>query len=298
MVAGALYRRLGEWVNIPAFLAIAVWGSTYWVVKVLVRDDFSPLSLAAMRVVLGAAVLFLALLVMEKDWQVGKRDLPLLALLGLCGLVVFQVFFVEGLKYTTASNASAVMSTSPIFAAITVVLTRVDELRWRTVAGIILAFAGVALVTQKEGLSLGVESGLLGETFSLLAAIGWGIFVAMQMPLLKRYSPLKVMTYATIFGSIFILPFTTSDLLAQDWGSVSPLGWALAIYYVIISGCVAMILYGRGVRNWGPAKTSAYSYLNPIFGIFSGVLFLGESMVPVQVVGILAVFVGLALARR
>lgn len=298
MVAGNLQQRVAEWVNIPAFLAVALWGSTYVVIKIAVRDHFTPLNLAAMRLVLGAIVLFLILLILEKDWRIERKDIPMMALLGLTGLAAFQILFIEGLKYTTASNSSVVVSTSPIFAAITILITRVDNLRWRTAAGIVLAFGGVALVAQREGLRLGQESGLLGDIFTLLAAISWGFFVAVQTPILRRHSPLKVMTYATIFGSVFVLPFTAGDLLAQDWGAVSLEGWGLGIYYVIASGVVATILWSRGIRNWGPAKTSVYSYLNPFFGIVSGMLFLGERLVAVQVVGTLAIFMGLALARK
>ena len=297
MVATAPRGRLGELVNIPALLAVALWGSTYLVIKIAVRD-FSPLTLAAMRVVLGAVVLFVALLIMEKDWKLDRKDLLVVAVLGLSGLAAFQIFFIEGLKHTTASNSSVVVSTSPIFAAIAVILTRVDELRWRTLAGILLAFGGVALVAQREGLSLGAESGLLGDIFTLLSAMAWGIFVAVQTPLLRRHSPLKVMTYATIFGSVFVIPFTAPDLLAQDWGAVSLEGWGLAVYYIIISGFVATILWSRAIKSWGPARTSAYSYLNPIFGILSGVIFLEERLVAVQIVGTVAVFGGLALARK
>lgn len=297
MVATTPRGRLGELVNIPALLAVALWGSTYLVIKIAVRD-FSPLTLAAMRVVLGAVVLFVALLIMEKDWKLDRKDLLVVAVLGLSGLAAFQIFFIEGLKHTTASNSSVVVSTSPIFAAIAVILTRVDELRWRTLAGILLAFGGVALVAQREGLSLGAESGLLGDIFTLLSAMAWGIFVAVQTPLLRRHSPLKVMTYATIFGSVFVIPFTAPDLLAQDWGAVSLEGWGLAVYYIIISGFVATILWSRAIKSWGPARTSAYSYLNPIFGILSGVIFLEERLVAVQIVGTVAVFGGLALARK
>ncbi len=298
MVTPSLHTRVGEWVNIPAFLAIALWGSTFVIVKVTVRDHLSPLSLAAMRVALSAAVLFVALWAVEKDWKVDRKDLPLLALLGFSGMALFQIFFIEGLKRTTAGNSSVVAATSSIFAVITVALFRVEDLRWKTIAGIILALSGVALVAQREGLSLGTESGLLGDIFTLIAAMGWGVFVAVQMPLFKRYSPLKIMTWASIFGSIFILPFTGSTLLAEDWGSLSLTGWGLAIYYVIVSGFAATILWSRGVRNWGPSKTSVYSYLNPVFGILSGVVLLGERLVAVQIAGVLAVFVGLALARK
>lgn len=297
MVATSLSGRAAQWVNIPAFLAVALWGSTYLSIKITVPEHFSALSLAGLRVVLGAAALFVILAIIEKDWKVEKSDLPLFAVLGVSGLAVFQIFFIEGLRYSTASNVSVVVATSPLFAAIVVALTRVDDLRLRTVAGTLLALTGIAFVSQR-GLDLGAENRLLGDVFTLIAAIGWGIFVAVQMPLFKRYSPLKVMTWATIFGSVFILPFTWNDLAEEDWGAVSMAGWGLATYYVVISGVVATILWSRGIKNWGPAKTSVYSYLNPLFGILSGVLFLGERMAPVQVAGTLAVFIGLALARK
>ncbi|MDP2659892.1 MAG: EamA family transporter [Dehalococcoidia bacterium] len=288
---------LGRWVNIPALLAVIFWGSTYVVIKVIMMDGLSPLSLAVLRVGFGAVLLFGALMITEKDWGVAVKDLPVLALLGLTGLAIFQIFFTVSLKYITASTASVLVSISPLIVAIVVILTRFDVLRWRTVAGILVAFGGVALVAQREEFSFGNEA-LVGDIFCLVSAVGWGIYVAIQIPLLRRYSTTKVMAYAAGFGTIFILPFTAGDLLTQDWGRISLPGWGLIVYYVVISGYVATVLWSRGIRNWGPARTSAYSYLNPIFGIVSGMIFLGEAMVPIQLVGTVAVFVGLALARR
>ncbi len=297
MVGKEVPSGINQWINVPALLAVLFWGSTFLVVKLIVQDHLSPLSLAALRIVFGGLLLFAALMLTEKDWGVDIKDLPLLALIGLCGLVIFQIFFTLAVKYTTIGNVSVVVSTSPIIVAIIVMLTRVDTLRWRIAAGILLAFGGIALIAQREGLSF--ESGaLLGDIFSLVAAIGWGIYGAGQTSLLRRYSPTKVMAYAAAFGTVFILPVTYQDLMNQNWGAISVPGWTLIVYYVVMSGYVATVLYSRGIRSWGPARTSMYSYLNPIFGIVSGVIFLGESMVAIQVVGTLAVFAGLALARR
>jgi len=288
---------LGRWINIPALLAVTFWGSTYVVIKLIMMESLSPLSLAVLRVGIGAALLFGVLMITEKDWSVALKDLPVLALLGLTGLAIFQIFFTVSLKYISAGTASVLVSISPLIVAIVVILTGFDVLRWRTVAGILVAFGGVALVAQREELSFGNEA-LIGDIFCLVSAVAWGIYVAVQIPLLRRYSTTKVMAYAAGFGTIFILPFTVGDLMTQNWGAISLPGWGLIVYYVVISGYVAMVLWSRGIRSWGPARASVYSYLNPIFGIVSGMIFLGEAMVPVQLVGTVAVFVGLGLARR
>ncbi len=297
MVSQKATSGIGQWINIPALLATIFWGSTFVVVKLIVRDQISPLSLAVLRIFFGAMILFAVVMFMEKDWRVAKKDLPMLALLGLSGLAIFQAFFTASLQYTTASNSSVVLATSPIIVAIIVVVTRIDTLRWRIVAGIILAFGGVALVAQREGFNFENQA-LIGDILSLVAAIGWGVYGAGQTALLKRYSATKVMAYAAAFGTVFILPFTAQDLINQDWDAVSLAGWGLIVYYIVVSGYIATVLWSMGLRSWGPARTSMYSYLHPIFGILGGVIFLGESMVAIQIAGTIAVFAGLALARR
>lgn len=297
MATVTLRSRVAEWINISALISVALWGTTYVVVKIAVQNYLFPLSVAFSRSLLGALTLFLVLLFTEKDLKVARRDLPLLALLGIAGMTIFQIFFAEGLKYTTASNSSVVVGTSPIFVAIIVLLTRVDRLRWRTVFAIILAFAGVALVAQIGDMNF-ASGASRGDIFSLIAAVGWGIFGALQTPLFKRYSPLKITAYASAFGTLFMVPFAANDLVAQNWLAVPPQAWALLLYYGVASGFLATLLWSRAIRSWGPSKTSVYSYLNPVFGIISGVLILGEVLAPVQVVGMLGVFVGLVLARK
>lgn len=291
-------RGIAQQVNLSALGAVVFAASNLLVIKLIFQDGLAPLALASLRVGLGAVTLFLVVMMTEKEWGVAKRDLPLLALVGLSGLAISQTTYIEALKHTTASNVAVLLSISPMVTVAIVVLTRADSLRWRAVAGIVLAFAGAALVAQKDGFDLRGGDGLLGDMLSIVSAIAWGVYLVLQAPLLQRYSLTKVMAYGMAFGMLFILPASIPDLAGQSWDRLSLQTWGLVAFYVFGSGLTITMLWGRANRDWGATKSNVYNYLHPVFGILVGMAFLGESMAAVQIAGTVAVLAGLALAQR
>ena len=96
------------------FLATVLWGSDYLFAKIALRE-VSPLSFAAIRTLISTGVLFPIFLRQENEWGVKTRHLVCLAGLALLGTFLNRIFWSAGIDLTTASNASLLSTTSPIF---------------------------------------------------------------------------------------------------------------------------------------------------------------------------------------
>jgi drug/metabolite transporter (DMT)-like permease len=80
------------------------------------------------------------------------------------------------------------------------------------------------------------------------------------------------------------------------WRSVSWGAWTGLVYGATVGMVMAMALWGRSIHRLGPKQTMIYVYLEPVSAVVIAAAVLGESLRPIQAVGALLTFVGIALA--
>ena len=278
------------------FLATVLWGSDYLFAKIALRE-VSPLSFAAIRTLISTAVMFPIFIRSEKEWRVKPRDLLYLLGLGLLGTFINRVCWSVGIDFTTASNASLLSTTSPIFVLLISFFLFRTAVSWRAALGILLSFAGVSLVIQGDWKEWAKGGGnVWGDLLLLLASLTWAFFTVLAKFLMKEYSSLKVTAYIMLIGSILFMPFLPNER-AGGWSGVSLLGWFSVFYVAFTGNFLAYFFWMRGIQNIGPMRTILYSYLTPITAILFAVPFLGETLTAGQIWGALIVFAGIFLAR-
>src|SRR5918993_6086072 len=90
--------------------------------------------------------------------------------------------------------------------------------------GVGLSILGVGIVFY-EG--LGAEgTSLAGDLFVLLAAMAFGSYTVLSMPVLERHSPLTVATYSLLFGGLFVLLASSPYLTGFGGGGGGIGAWA------------------------------------------------------------------------
>ena len=97
--------------------------------------ETKTLALCATPILLGLAYWLERKIPAKKDW-------PYLALLGFLGVFLNQILFLNGLNWTTASNASILMPSIPVFASLTAAILGIERLNFKKSLGIGLAVAG------------------------------------------------------------------------------------------------------------------------------------------------------------
>jgi len=68
------------------------------------------------------------------------------------------------------------------------------------------------------------------------------------------------------------------------------------VYGATVGMVMAMALWGRSIHRLGPKQTMIYVYLEPVSAVVIAAAVLGEALRPIQAVGALCTFVGIALA--
>ena len=98
-------------------LPFALWGTAMAAMKPLLQE-ISPLTLAWLRILPAAVVLLLAARLLQRPWQVDRRDWPWLLLFALVDGALFHGLLAEGLERTGAGLGSVLIDSQPLLVAL------------------------------------------------------------------------------------------------------------------------------------------------------------------------------------
>ncbi|SPJ28543.1 DMT family transporter [Falsiruegeria mediterranea] len=290
--------RLYASLSMMAFL----WGGTF-VAGRLVSAEMPPLVAAMAR--FGLAALLLLWLVRKEEGGLPRltwRQSGLMALLGLSGVCLYNLFFFAALAEMPASRTALFVAFNPIAVALIGALTAQRLLPIDQTAGICVALIGAVIVISGgdiAGLLIDVGAGFgRGELFMLAAVGSWVGYTLLGRTALGSISPLAATTWAALFGFVFL----AMGLLIA--GPTQPLQLptltcTLAILYLAIGGTVVpFVWFYLGVRELGPERTAVFTNLVPVFGVGLGAAILHEPLEAAMLAGGALVIAGVFLTNR
>jgi drug/metabolite transporter (DMT)-like permease len=263
----------------------------FHVVAKAVLGALPPLALAGLRVT--AATPFLVWLAWRRDRMVpARRDWPWLALLGGLGVTANQLFFITGLRYTTAINASILQPSLPVFAVAAAAALGVERIGSRRLLGIVLSVAGALVLVNPMRLSADHQA-VVGNGFILLNCLCYALFLVLQRPLLERIPWRTLIAWSFIFGGGAVLLVSLPTLLRFDWAAVPAGTWWGLVYIVGIATVFAYAANTWAVRRSSPALVAAYTTLQPLVAAALAATFLGERFGWVEAAGFALIAAGL-----
>lgn len=283
------------WTSIDTFLLllVAIWGANFSVVKVVIAE-IPPFAFNALRLVVATLVLLSVAWYQNVSLPFRSAWRPMAGLgLGLC---VYQLSFVSGLVYTSATNSAVILGCMPVVVLIFNAISRNGDYvtRWQGV-GVALAVVGVCLVVGIG--SIGNRDVLRGDLLTIVSLFCWAWYTVGSRPLLLQYSPLQVTTCAMGFCTVFFVPAGALALPTLDVSSVTGMAWIATFLSGFLALAVSHIIWYTGVQRLGSARTSVFSNLVPVAAMFVAAVWLQESIGWVKTLGAAIVISGLLLSR-
>jgi drug/metabolite transporter (DMT)-like permease len=260
-----------------------VWGSTYLAIRILV-ETIPPLLGAGVRFALAGGVLLVALRARGRSISVPPRSLAASAVVGL--LLPFGgngvVTIAE--QHVPSGLAALLIASIPLWVVVYRGVLARERVGGRTLAGVLVGFAGVALLVAPGG-QHGVHA--IGLILCIAAAGMWalGSFLTPRLPM---PSDLLVSTgWQMLFGGaamlIVALPAGEFGHLHPGHFSARSLG-ALA-FLITIGSLVAFSAYTWLLQNAPISLVATYAYVNPVVAVFLGWLVLDEHLTALTAVG-------------
>lgn len=254
-----------------------MWGLSFIFSKTALEEGMPSMTLACIRYVITAAILLPICLKQEGSVRLGKWA-PLGFATTLLGISVYFFFEYEGLKRTTASAASLIVSLVPMMTLLYRVLAkreRISPLRWGCV---LLSLLGVYLVIRAD--ATGGAGSLTGNLFMVAAALCWTGYILATPQLMQACSATRVTTWQAIAAVATLAPFALAERHA--WVPVSARAWGYIVLLAAVSSALAYVLYGVAMRSVDSLTVSLTININPIVACIAGALMLGEVLTASQ----------------
>jgi drug/metabolite transporter (DMT)-like permease len=280
---------------------MVVWAANFIVVKDAIAS-LPPVAFTMLRYGLAAIALLVILRWNDGPIRLPRPDVVRILVLGGLGFGLYQILWTTGLQYIPAGDSALIIASTPVLVAVLAVLAGADTLTPMKFAGATLSFLGVVVVIA-AGVGVTLGSSALGSALTLAAAFCWAGYTAFAAPVLRRHSPLVLTTWATIGGTLVLIPLGLAQLLAP--GAVRPadagemLSVMLAIVYSgVLAAAIANVIVFNGVRLLGPTRVITLQSFVPPMAVIMAFIFLAEPIRPAQVIGGLIILLGVAMTRR
>jgi drug/metabolite transporter (DMT)-like permease len=266
----------------------AIWGGSFLFMRIA-APVLGPAVLIEYRVTFAALFLAAIALVLRKPLDLRQHWKHYL-ILGLFNSALPFLLFAYAARTLSASVLSVLNATAPMWGALIGAVWQRQMVSGRVMLGLMLGTVGVALLVGFDHVSSREGAGI---------AIAAAVFAAFNYGIASTYakSARAVEPFANAHGSMWAAALLTIPSLAlfpqPGAPTVGIMGAALALG-VLCSG-IAYLLYFGLIRDVGPTSALTVTFLNPLFGILWGTLFLHEVVGWYTIVGAAVVITGTAL---
>lgn len=272
----------------------AIWGASFMFIR-MGAVEFGALPTAGLRVAIAA--LFLLPIVLYKGLGASlKQHWKLTLVVGVLNSAIPFACYSYALLSITTGLSSILNATVPLFGAVIAWAWLKDRPHGSRILGLLIGFAGVALLAWDKASFKPDASGLStgwAVLACLLATICYGIAASFTKRYMAGVPSLVSATGSQLSAAVVLVP-----LAAWTWPDhpVSTHAWlAIAALGVICTG-VAYILYFRIIERAGPAKALSVTFAIPVFAVLYGVVLLGETVTPWMLICGAVIIVGTALS--
>lgn len=263
---------------LPLLLATLFWALGHPLGRIILQT-VHPFQLGTMTLTVGFLCLLCYLAASRKLGLVRRmsgRDIAGSLALGVLGFAAYQILTFSALARIPASMNAVLVSTNVVLIAILSGVVLQERIGWARAAGILVAFAGVVLVTFNRGFSLSAGIDLTGCAFSLLAALSFSLYTVMGKRLVGRNDPLIVTSLALFAGAVLLACMTAGFV-----GFASMAGAGFQAWWLMILLGVSMIGFAypawfEALKRLPASRASVFVYLTPVFAVILSFLILGE----------------------
>lgn len=283
---------VGDWIRVIALSAI--WGASFVNIR-MALTGFGPLTIAALRIVIGAAALLLLARVM------GHRLPPLpdrRRWTHILGMAVFSnvlpfSLLGWGQQHVASGFAGLTMAAVPLFTLLLAArFVPGEHLTVGRIVGLGLGGAGVVLLVGPAAL---LTSGADAEAAGRLACIAAALSYAIGAVITRRCppTPLVALSAATLLVAMaLIVPLA---LAVEGLPGQAPVpAWLSVAYLGLMPTAVATLLLIAVATRAGPNFLALSNYQVPVWSLLLGAAIFGERLPASFLLALALILAGIA----
>ena len=276
--------------------AVVFWGISYvWMKNVY--EYYEPITTMFLRLSLSSVMLYVILKIMRRNEKIAKEDYKSFIILSIFSPFLFFIGESFGLKYVTATLASVVIATIPVFTPWLGLIMFRERFSIVNLFGFFISFSGVCIMVLDGDFKL--TASLAGLAFLFLAVVSALINVVILKRMTMKYSSLTIIKTQNILGALMFLPlFLILDL--KDFLVIRPsTGVYISLFNLaFFASTLAFIFFTSAVRTLGIGRTSIFANMIPVVTAITSYILLKEHIDLSKIIGIAVVISGLVLTQK
>lgn len=275
-------------------IAVILYGTSLTATKICL-NEYSTLSLMALRMSLSAILFIPFFLTIYKNVKIDKKDLKYLLLMVLCEPCLYFIFETNALKYTSSGQAGVLSSLEPVLIILFARMILKEKFPRLAYIGLGIAIFGSILLSLASDVTELAPRPLLGNALQLGAEILTCVSIVTTKYLMDKYPPFYLAGIAVLGGAVFFtsMCFITGEPIHLITSSPS----LFIVGYLGFLTVIAYALYNSSMNILSASKVSPFLFLLPISALFFGWFFLGETSNILQMISCFVIFFGIYLCQ-
>lgn len=266
------------WLATAAFIGLClIWGSTWLAIKVGLRD-LPPLTFAGIRFAIAALLLLIVIAARRLPFPHSSTDWRLLAWTGFLNITANYALVFWGEQYLASGLAALLNATIPLFGLpLAHRYVAGERLTGRKVAGVLLGFAGVALVCSAELGGNGAHA-FWASVAIIVASLAGAQGSVLVKARARHIDPAMLAGVQMATGCVPLLAggfLLEGNPLRYDWTGRALLALA---YLAVVGSVIAFLMYYWLIRHTEVSRVLLIPLITPLIAVLLGVGFLGEAI--------------------
>lgn len=280
-------------------IATLFWGGNFVLGKVL-SGVVPPITLTYLRWL--PAFVILAILFYRPTLNTIaqlKQSLGVMWVLGILGVVLFPATLYEGLKTTTALNASLYLAISPVLVLFLNRFAFKEKISPIILTGAIISLIGVFwLLTKGEVSQLTHLSMNKGDLWAIASTISWAVYCCVIRLRPTGISNTVFLTTLVGLAVITLTPFFLYEYFSESakiLDNLTALQWSGVGYLIIGPSILSYAFWNFGIAIVGSAKASVMTNFTPLFAAIFSILLLNEKVQSFHIISAILITIGVLI---
>lgn len=284
-------RRKGKHGYLYVALAAVLFAISGTASKFLFNSGITPYQLIQLRTTLAFVCLLIWLCFKHPSFlKISISDLPYFMALGVLGIGAAQFFYLFAISKINVAAAVLLHYTGPVFVALYVAFVQRQKIGILSILAIFGTLLGCYLVVGAYNLQL-LTLNRLGIASGMLAAVAFAIYSVLSEYGMRKYEPWTVLLFGLLFAAlIWNVLHPPLEAIVQGY---SPVQWSWIVFIGICGTVLPFGLYFEGIKRIRPIHASITATLEPISAGVIASIFLGEVLLPLQILGGLIVILSI-----
>lgn len=282
--------------HIAALFVMIVWGTTFVNSKVLLLHGLMPDEIFFLRFV--QAYIVIALLCHKKWLADTWRDELIFVGLGLSGGSLYFLAENTALLYSTTSNVSILVGSTPMLTALLIgAIYKSERLSLIQSLGSVIAFIGMSLIVLNGQIILHLNP--LGDTLALAASATWAVYSLFMRWVTGRYSTMFITRKVFFYGLLSIVPVMVLSGNMPQWQALTEPVVAFNLLFLgLVASTLCYLVWNYVLKVVGTITATNYIYLQSFVTMIAAKIVLDEYITWMAILGVALLIIGLMIVQR